>query len=104
MVADGFVGQDVAQIMMQTGMEAFSNPEVINNSIKYLNKNKLFKNEFLNDFKLVNLWPLTATKSLGVLSKMLLPNPKMSLSIRFSPTLSLRSFSFAFYIWICDPF
>ena len=46
LVDDGFVGQDVNQIMMQTGMEAFSNPEVINNSIKYLNKNKLFNNEF----------------------------------------------------------
>ena len=74
LVEDGFVGQDVNQIMMQTGMEAFSNPEVINNSIKYLNKNKLFNNEFLNDFKLVNLWPLTATKSLGVLSKALNPS------------------------------
>ena len=74
LVDDGFVGQNVDQIMMQTGMEAFSNSEVIDNSIKYLRKNKLFNNEFLNDFKLVNLWPLTATKSLGSLSKMLNPS------------------------------
>ena len=74
LVEDGFVGQDVGQIMMQMGMEAFSNPEVIDNSIKYLNKNKLFNNEFLNDFKLVNLWPLTWTKSLGFLSGMLNPS------------------------------
>ena len=71
---DGLIGQNVDQIMMQTGMEAFSNTEVIDNSIKYLRKNKLFNNEFLNDFKLVNLWPLTATKSLGVLSSMLNPS------------------------------
>ena len=71
---DGFIGQNVDQIMMQTGMEAFSNPEVIDNSIKYLRKNKLFNNEFLNDFKLVNLWPLTVTKSLGALSNMLNPS------------------------------
>ena len=69
----GLVGKDVAQIMMQTGMEAFSNPEVIDNSIAYLNKNKLFTNEFLNDFKLVNLWPLTLTRSLGFLSGLLKP-------------------------------
>lgn len=73
LVADGFVGQQVGQIMMQTGMEAFSNPEVIDNSILYLQKNKLFHNEFLNDFKLVNLWPLTVTNSLGTLSKLLNP-------------------------------
>ena len=74
LVADGFVGQDVHQIMMQMGMEAFSNSEVIDNSIRYLNDNKLFQNEFLNDFKLVNLWPLTITNSLGALSGMLNPS------------------------------
>ena len=74
LVADGFVGQDVHQIMMQMGMEAFSNSEVIDNSIRYLNDNKLFQNEFLNDFKLVNLWPLTLTNSLGALSGMLNPS------------------------------
>ena len=74
LVEYGLVGQDVAQIMMQTGMEAFSNPEVIDNSIEYLNKNNLFNNEFLNDFKLVNLWPLTWTKALGALSELLNPS------------------------------
>ena len=74
LVADGFVGESVGQIMMQTGMEAFSNAEVIDNSIRYLNENKLFRNEFLNDFKLVNLWPLTTTKSLGAISGVLNPS------------------------------
>ena len=74
LVEYGLVGQDVAQIMMQTGMEAFSNPEVIDNSIEYLNKNNLFNNEFLNDFKLVNLWPLTWTGALGGLSALLNPS------------------------------
>ena len=74
LVSDGFVGPEVDQIMMQMGMEAFSNSQVIDNSIKYLNKNKLFRNEFLNDFKLVNLWPLTLTKSLGFLSGILNPS------------------------------
>ena len=73
LVADGFVGKNVDQIMMQMGMEAFSNKDVIDNSIAYLNKNKLFSNEFLNDFKLVNLWPLTLTNSLGALSGILNP-------------------------------
>ena len=74
LVADGFVGEDVGQIMMQTGMEAFSNAEVIDNSIRYLQKNHLFTNEFLNDFKLVNLWPLTVTNSLGAISDLLNPS------------------------------
>ena len=74
LVEDGFVGQEVEQIMMQMGMEAFSNPEVIDNSITYLRRNKLFSNEFLNDFKLVNLWPLTLTNSLGFASGLLNPS------------------------------
>ena len=74
LVADGFVGKDVGQIMMQMGMEAFSNKEVIDNSIDYLNKNKLFSNEFLNDFKIVNLWPLTLTNTLGVISGIINPS------------------------------
>ena len=74
LAADGFVGQRVDQIMMQMGMEAFTNKGVIDNSITYLRKNKLFNNEFLNDFKLVNLWPLTLTKSLGFLSGVLNPS------------------------------
>lgn len=73
LVADGFVGDEVGQIMMQMGMEAFSNKEVIDNSIDYLNDNKLFSNEFLNDFKLVNLWPLTLTNALGTASGILNP-------------------------------
>ena len=72
--ADGLIGQDVDQIMMQMGMEAFSNADVIDNSITYLRKNKLFNNEFLNDFKLVNVWPLTLTKTLGGLSGILNPS------------------------------
>ena len=74
LVEDGFVGENVGQLLMQMGMEAFSNEEVIDNSIRFLNENKLFENEFLNDFKLVNLWPLTATNSLGGLSSILNPS------------------------------
>ena len=70
----GMIGQEVGQIMMQMGMEAFSNKAVIDNSITYLRKNKLFSNEFLNDFKLVNLWPLTLTNSLGWASGLLNPS------------------------------
>ena len=71
---NGFIGQNVDQIMMQMGMEAFSNAAVIDNSITYLRNNKLFNNEFLNDFKLVNLWPLTLTSSLGFASGLLNPS------------------------------
>lgn len=67
------IGQRVDQIMMQMGMEAFSNAQVIDNSMAYLDKNEMFSNSFLNDFKLVNLWPLRLTHTLGAVSGLLNP-------------------------------
>ena len=67
------VGMNTDQIMMQTNMEAFTNKEVINNSLDFLNKYRLFNNEFLNDFKMVNLWPLTVFNLLDEVS--ILANP-----------------------------
>ena len=71
---EGLLGQEDHQIMMQWAMEAFSNPEVVTNTINYISKHKMFSNEFLNDFKLVNLWPLRALNLLGMVSSTLKPS------------------------------
>jgi len=71
---EGLLGQEDAQIMMQWNMEAFSNPAVVNNTIKYMSANKMFQNEFLNPFKLVNLWPLVAFNLLDMVSEKLEPS------------------------------
>jgi hypothetical protein len=71
---EGLVGMEDQKAMMQFGMEAFSNPEVIDNSIGFMNKYHLFANDMLNDFKIVNLWPLTLTHTLGALSHKLHPS------------------------------
>ena len=72
--SDGFIGDDANQIMMQMGMEAFTNENVINNSIDLLKRYKLFGNEFLNDFKMVNLWPLTTFNLLDEVSSLINPS------------------------------
>lgn len=72
--SEGLLGQEDHQIMMQWAMEAFSNPEVVDNTIKYMSRNNMFTNEFLNDFKLVNLWPLRAFNLLGMVSRTLKPS------------------------------
>jgi len=71
---EGLLGQEDKQIMMQFGMEAFTNPEVIDNTIAYIGKNDMFTNEFLNDFKLVNIWLLRALKLLDAVSAVLKPS------------------------------
>ena len=48
---EGYYGFDNKSIMMQWGMGAFTNSEIIRNSLKYIRKNNMFTNEFLHDFK-----------------------------------------------------
>ncbi|MDI6452666.1 hypothetical protein [Peloplasma aerotolerans] len=71
---EGLLGLEDHQIMMQWNMEAFSNPEVVDNTIKYMSKHNMFRNEFLNDFKMVNLWPLRAFNLLHMVSNQLNPS------------------------------
>ncbi len=48
---EGYFGTDNRSMMMQWGMEAFTNPEVIRNSLEVIRKNRMFTNAFVTDFK-----------------------------------------------------
>lgn len=52
---ENLLGQKQNQIMFQLASEAFTNPSVINNTLKFLDENNMFSNEFLSDFKMINL-------------------------------------------------
>ncbi|MFA9424178.1 MAG: hypothetical protein ACERLG_11405, partial [Sedimentibacter sp.] len=69
--SEDLLGQEDAQIMMQWGMEAFTNPEVIENSLEYIHKHNMFLNEFLHDFRLMNIDLLKHTSILPMASKIL---------------------------------
>ncbi|MEG1864698.1 MAG: hypothetical protein RR199_05180 [Alistipes sp.] len=51
---EGYFGSDDKSMMMQWGMEAFSNPEVVRNSLAMIRKNRMFSNQFLSDFKILD--------------------------------------------------
>ena len=55
MEKEGLIGPEPHQIMAQWGAETFTNPQVIENSIKYLKDNKMYRNTFLGYFKFLNL-------------------------------------------------
>ncbi len=59
--------------MMQWAMEAFTPKEVISATMKYINKNNMLENEFLNDFKLINLTIFKKTGLLPLISKIIRP-------------------------------
>ncbi len=67
------IGQEDNQIMMQWAMESFTNVEVISNTLNYINKNNMFTNEFLHDFKMINIGFLKTFKLLPLVSKILRP-------------------------------
>jgi len=48
---EGYYGSDERSMMMLWGMEAYTNPEIIRNSIAYIRQNKMFSNEFLAPFR-----------------------------------------------------
>lgn len=73
LAGEGLIGQEDRQIMMQWGMEAFSNDLVIENSLEYLRRNNMFSNEFLHDFKDFNLSVLRYSGVAPALSRYLNP-------------------------------
>jgi len=73
--ARGFVGHGDAQIMRQMSMEAFTNPEVIYNTVSYIHKNNMFSNKFVNYFKLINLKATKHPRVLKSISRHLKPMP-----------------------------
>jgi len=51
---EGYYGTDNRSMMMQWGMECFSNPEIIRNSLAHIRTCNMFSNEFVADFKMLD--------------------------------------------------
>jgi len=62
------IGTSDEQIMMQWGMESFSNPEVIANSLAYIEQNEMQRNADLYAFKAINFSLLKKTGLLPAIS------------------------------------
>ncbi len=71
----GYVGHTDNQIMMQLGMESFTNPEVIANTVSYLRKNNMFSNKFVNFFKILNLKAVQSPSTMRAISEKMNPMP-----------------------------
>ncbi len=67
---ENLIGQNIDQIMMQWGMQAYTNPDVLANSIKYIDKQKLFSNEIFAGLKSVNYTLLKIPGLFNLLSRL----------------------------------
>ncbi len=59
---ENLIGHEPHQIMAQWGAEAFTNPEVIENSLSYIVKNKMYRNSFIGYFRFLKLTVLKPVK------------------------------------------
>lgn len=93
---EGLVGLGARQIMAQWGMEAFTNPEVINNSLDYINRNGMRRNAFLFDFRSINIGFLRAAGLLPLLSRVLKPQQN-GVAIQRANTYAYRTKHYSMY-------
>jgi len=54
LIKEGYFGTDTRSMMMQWGMEAFSNPQIIRNTMANIRRNKMFSNEFIGRLKILD--------------------------------------------------
>ena len=66
---ENLIGQDIDQIMMQWGMQAYTNPTVFANTVKYIDNQALFSNEIFSSLKSVNFMLLKFPGMLNLLSR-----------------------------------
>lgn len=52
---EGYYGSDERSIMMQWGMEAFSNHGIIRNTLDYMRRNEMFTNRFINPLSMMDV-------------------------------------------------
>ena len=53
--AEGYYGTDNRSMMMQLGMEAFTNPEIIRNTLSFVRSNNMFTNGFISELKVMDI-------------------------------------------------
>ena len=88
--AEDLLGQEDRQIMMQWAMEAFTNPPVIDNSIRYVDRNDMFHNKFLQGFQMIDIGPLREYGLLPMVSLLLRPQSNGS-AIQRANTYTYRT-------------
>lgn len=90
---EGLNGTDLNQVMMQWAMESFTNPEIITNTIEYIDEHNMFSNEFLYDFNMINLSFLKTFRLLPLVSRILNPVTN-GVSIQRANTYNYRTEDF----------
>ena len=94
--AEGYFGIDERSIMMQWAMEAFSNPEIVRNTLGYIRKHNMFSNEFLAPIKYLDFTFIRWLHLEPLLTKTLNPQTN-GVAIQKANTYTYRTKDYSLY-------
>ncbi len=96
LTSEGFDSTDTRSIMMQWGMEAFVNPEVVRNSLSYIRSNQMFTNGFLTGFRDLDYSVLRFLHLEPLLVKLINPQ-SIGVAIQKGNTYTYRTEDYSLY-------
>lgn len=93
---EGYYGTDNRSIMMHWGMEAFTNPEVIKNTMDYIRKNNMFSNAFLTKLSEIDYTAVRIFNLEPVISR-ILKSPSDGFAIQKANTYTYKTKYYTLY-------
>ena len=93
---EGFGGTGTKDMMMQLGMEAFTNPEIIRNTLSFVRANNMFTNGFLADLKILDIGLLNTLHLEPALSR-ILNSPSDGVAIQRGNTYTYKTKDYTLY-------
>ncbi|MDX2429840.1 MAG: hypothetical protein QNK35_02840 [Bacteroides sp.] len=93
---EGYYGSDNRSMMMQWGMESFTNPEIVRNSLAHLRSCNMFSNYSQRDFKILNYRLLHWLHLEPILIRILNPQTN-GISIQRGNTYTFRTPDYSMY-------
>jgi hypothetical protein len=94
--AEGYYGTDNRSMMMQWGMECFSNREIIRNSLAHIRNCNMFSNDFVADFKMLDYKLIHWLHLEPVLNRILKPQTD-GVAIQKGNTYTFKTRDFSMY-------
>ncbi len=93
---EGFGGTGTKDMMMQLGMEAFTNPEIIRNTLSFVRTNDMFTNGFISDMKVLDISLLRWLHLEPALSRFL-KSPSDGVAIQRGNTYTYKTKDYTLY-------
>lgn len=93
---EGYFGTDNRSMMMQWGMESFTNPEIVRNSLAHIRNSNMFSNEFIKDFKILDFSILRWFHLEPVITRMINPQAN-GVAIQKGNTYTYKTKDYSLY-------